>query len=209
MLSVAREWRTPYSRSHKRIRATPAFPSSDDHLCHALASKCLAANELLVLQSSQSVEGSCDERDNGKSDQAAGIVGDANPLDDRHDCVDCRPHVVGRHTSDQRIELGRGGAYTEEKWYLDEDEDEATCAAGTLVLTAPSMAFEYAYSRMILHIMRRLKWKMLAMPRANASIMQSTPVLFSTSANQFRDVRLSFGIGGECGVRLLRASWFA
>ena len=90
-----------------------------------------------MLQSSQNVEGGREERDDGESNQAAGVVGDANPLDDRHDSIDCRPHVVGRHAPDQRIEFGRRRTYAQEKGYLDEDEDEAAGAGGEISMNRP------------------------------------------------------------------------
>jgi hypothetical protein len=72
----------PSVRSYKYRTPIPSFvnpPSqtffSYNHLRHAMASECFAANKILVLQAGQSVEAGCQEKNDCCCNQAAGVSG--------------------------------------------------------------------------------------------------------------------------------------
>lgn len=102
----------------------PSGPHLDNHLCNSLSAECLTAHELLLLQSRQRIAKSCQSQNNSCRDQAAGIDYEAEPLNHRHDPVDCCSHVVRGESANKGIELGRGRADPEEKGDLDEYEDK-------------------------------------------------------------------------------------
>lgn len=55
--------------------------------------------------------------------------------------------------------------------------DTLTGSSAAVLYFQGGLIAKIAHMRITLKRIRRLKWKMLAMPRANARTMQSTPVL--------------------------------
>ena len=86
--------------------------------------KRLAAYEFLALDGGKKVAESGERQEDGCRDQARRPSDDGAPLDDGHDAVGGRAHVVGRNPSNGSIEGGRGRADTKQKGYLDEEDDE-------------------------------------------------------------------------------------
>lgn len=98
-----------------------------NHLRDTLTTKGLASNESLALDSGKEVaEGSEGEHDSG-GDKAGSSPRNANELNRRHDSVGGGTGVVGRDLTEGGIEGGRGGAYSQEKRDLDEENDESRC----------------------------------------------------------------------------------
>lgn len=100
-----------------------------NHLCNALASQCLAALELLALESSKRIEDSSDQQKDCRNNQACCHGYDADPLYCTHGEIDSGAHVVRTEFANEGIELGGGWADAEEEGYLDEDDDEGAYQA--------------------------------------------------------------------------------
>ena len=113
-----------------------------DHLCDALATKCLASDEVLLFQAGQSVACAGKEEEHGGGNQAGGIGDETEPLDQTHCSVDSgsystcqscsrctwktqrRTHVVCGKPSNEGVELRRSRADSQQKRYLNEDQDD-------------------------------------------------------------------------------------
>lgn len=101
-----------------------------NHLRDTLSSQCLAANEALSLDASQSVKNRSQQQENSCSNQAGGIGNQRKPLDDAHGQVDGSAHVIRLEAADEAVKLRRGRADAQEKRDLDEEEDEGADAGG-------------------------------------------------------------------------------
>lgn len=100
--------RCPLSRPRaltRRIAFHQLLPSNN-HLCNALSTQRLAPHETLALQTSNEIAYRCEEKDDGRSNQAGGIESQTEPLCKTHGTIYARPHVVGREASDKIVEGG-------------------------------------------------------------------------------------------------------
>lgn len=96
----------------------------DDHLSYTLSTQRLTALKRLSLKSRQRIENRRNQQKNRRSDQTRRVSNQAQPLNQAHDSVDRRAHVVRLEASDEGVE-GRGGrADAQEEGDFDEDEDE-------------------------------------------------------------------------------------
>lgn len=78
-----------------------------------------------MLDRSDQVTRGCKQHHDTRGDETAGRVCRREQLKYSHGAIEACSCVVGRHLTDQGIELGRGGTYTEEERDFDEDEDES------------------------------------------------------------------------------------
>lgn len=76
-----------------------------NHLSNTLATKGLATNKGLTLETSKTVADSSENEEYGSGDQAAGACKETDPLDGAHDEVGGGSHVVGRDLANRGIEL--------------------------------------------------------------------------------------------------------
>lgn len=110
----------------------------------------------------------------------------AQPLYQAHDAVYGGAHVVGCEAPDEGVEIGRSWTDSQQEGNLNEDEYQA----GDAVYEVSRLLGNFrpcreeawnlgqdAYRHIMLKMMTRLKWNMLAMPSAIHRRMQSTPVL--------------------------------
>jgi len=151
---------------------------SDNHLRNALSTECLATDELLLSQSCQSVAYSRQSQEDSCGNQTASIHYDAEKLNHGHHAIDCCSHVVGGESADESVELGRCRTDSKQERNLNKDKHQRRTSVVIVSDSArKSTAAPGTYMRIMLNMMRRLKWKMLAMPKANPRIMHNTPSL--------------------------------
>jgi hypothetical protein len=84
----------------------------------------LASNESLTLDTSQCVEGGCDEQNDGSNDKAGCLYGDRDPLNDTHGKVDCGAHVIGLESADEGVKRRRRRADAQEERNFDKKDHE-------------------------------------------------------------------------------------
>lgn len=99
-----------------------------NHLRNALAAQGLATDKGLALEGSEEVADGGQQQEDGRGNQAGGILDDAEELDETHDAVSGRSEVVGRDLADEHIEFRRGRADSKEERYFDEKDNEGGCA---------------------------------------------------------------------------------
>lgn len=95
-----------------------------NHLCDTSATKGLASNECLALESSKAVADGRERQENGSSNQTRAHNDDAEELDQGHDAVGTRPNVVGGNLPDELVELGGCRADPKQKRHFNEQDDE-------------------------------------------------------------------------------------
>lgn len=111
-------------------RRREAEPSLYDHLRDALAAQRLAADKGLALDAGKKVGNGSQAKEHSSRDQArGGAVGQAQPLDDAHDSVSARAHVVGLDFPDVGIERAGGRADSKQQRDLDKQDDEGRHSA--------------------------------------------------------------------------------
>jgi hypothetical protein len=111
----------------------------DNHLGDTVTTQSLASNESLALDSSQCVEGGCDEENNGSDDETGRLDGDRDPLDDTHGKVDGGAHVIGLESADEGVKRGRCRADAQEERDFDKEDDkraDTECWVSTVYLQA-------------------------------------------------------------------------
>ena len=96
-----------------------------NHLRNALSTKSLTRSKLLLLQPRQRVKRCREQQHDGSGDQACRVADERQPLDQTHDAVDARAHVVRLEAADEAVEAFGSWADAQEERDFDEDEDES------------------------------------------------------------------------------------
>ena len=96
----------------------------DNHLSNTLATKRLASDKVLLLQSCKGIATSSQSQNNGCGDQTTCVNDNAEVLYQRHYAVNSCSHVVGCEAADKGVELGGCRTNSEEERNLNEYEDE-------------------------------------------------------------------------------------
>lgn len=110
----------------KAARSHFQKPSTlNDHLHNTLAAQSLAANKLLVLQTSEGIKECGNNKDNGHCDQAGGARAETGPLDGAEGGVHGSSHPVCGEAADEGIECGGRRADAEEPGNFNEEDDES------------------------------------------------------------------------------------
>lgn len=97
----------------------------NDHLHDTLATQSLAANKLLVLQTSEGVKECGDNEDNGHCDQTGSARAETGPLDGAEGGVHGSSHPVCGEAADEGIERGGRRANAKEPGNFNEEDDES------------------------------------------------------------------------------------
>lgn len=99
-------------------------PPLYNHLRHTCATQRLAADKGLALDASHKVASGREGEEHSGGNQARRARNDGEPVDNGHDGIGARAHVVRRDLADGGIEAGRGRADAQEQGHLDEEDDE-------------------------------------------------------------------------------------
>jgi hypothetical protein len=105
----------------------------NDHLYNTLTTQSLAANKLLVPQTSEGVEECGNNENNGHRDQAGSTRAETGPLDGAEDCVHGSSHPVCSEAADEGIECGGRRANAEEPGNFNEEDDKGRGAVAWLM----------------------------------------------------------------------------
>lgn len=114
----------------------------DDHLRNSLSTQSLAANKVLALQSSQSIEESGNEKQDGGRNQTRCTGDKTDPLDGAHDGIHGRAHPVSGESPNEVVEFLRSWANPEQEGNLNENEDQPRNAEGVSATKASGAGAE-------------------------------------------------------------------
>lgn len=101
-----------------------------NHLRNPLPSKRLTVHERLSPHPGQQVEHRGHQQEHRSRDETGRRGNQTQPLDQRHDTIDCCAHVVRLEAADEGIEPSGGRADAEKERDLDEEDYEGRDAAG-------------------------------------------------------------------------------
>jgi hypothetical protein len=168
--------------------------------CDTGAAEGGAAGEFLSFECSEAVADGGESEDNCGG-QEGGDVDDAGEvLDDRHDEVDARSRQVLVEHAHEVCESVCERTDPQQERDLNEDNQQA--AHTKLLVCVPTTAERdqtNTYRQMTEKIITRLKWKMLAIPRAIHRKMHNTPILqlVSTPAHLPQPINPPLAVNAE------------
>jgi hypothetical protein len=97
----------------------------DNHLGDTLATEGLATDKGLALDGGKEVADGCQSKEDSCGNQGRGSLQQTEEQDNGHDAVGSRTRPVGGDLANGIIELGGGGADSEQQRHLDEQDEAA------------------------------------------------------------------------------------